>query len=225
MDIEFNGENVRLIIKASNRQSIRLQVTEQGEIDLRVPASQTKQAVLAFLKQHEHWLSERLQKAKEQQAIRQEGVHILGSYHGYSGQNVKRLSIENGQIIVPVHWSHSDRSHFLEAHLRQESKRLFQSMIEQWWPYFADRGHRMPTLRVKKMKTRWGSLSTKGYINLNLYLMAAPVELVELVVVHELCHLEHFDHGAGFKSLMTQLLPDWRTRDAELKRMGMRIGF
>src|SRR5690554_7982974 len=68
------------------------------------------------------------------------------------------------------------------------------------------------------MRTRWGSLSQRGYINLNLAFIQLPEALMELVVVHELCHLKHFDHGVGFKQLMTQCFPDWRERERALQR-------
>src|SRR5690554_5936291 len=77
--------------------------------------------------------------------------------------------------------------------------------------------------RVKKMRTRWGSLSQRGYINLNLALIQLPEALMELVVVHELCHLKHFDHGVGFKQLMTQCLPDWRERERALQAYGHQL--
>src|SRR5690606_39832156 len=76
-----------------------------------------------------------------------------------------------------------------------------------------------PQLRIKKMRTRWGSLSQRGYINLNLALMQLPEHLLELVVVHELCHLKHFDHGPGFRALMSQCLPDWRVREQQLSQL------
>ena len=78
-------------------------------------------------------------------------------------------------------------------------------------------------LRIKRMRTRWGSLSKKGYINLNLALLSLPEDLIELVVVHELCHLEHFDHGPVFIACMTSCLPDWRARDKRINQAGLML--
>ena len=53
--------------------------------------------------------------------------------------------------------------------------------------------------------------------------MQLPAELIELVVVHELCHLKHFDHGTGFKSLMSEALPDWRQREKRLQQASANV--
>jgi len=44
-----------------------------------------------------------------------------------------------------------------------------------------------------------------------------------LVVVHELCHLKHFDHGPGFRRLMTECLPDWQQRDKQLNHLSQNV--
>lgn len=66
------------------------------------------------------------------------------------------------------------------------------------------------------MKSRWGSLSSRGYINLNLELIKTPLPCIEYVVLHELCHLEHMNHGPGFRRLLSQCLPDWQQRRQQL---------
>lgn len=66
-------------------------------------------------------------------------------------------------------------------------------------------------LTVRKMKTRWGSCSPmKRHITLNSELAAKGPEYLEYVVVHELAHFQHPNHGAGFQALMDALLPGWR---------------
>lgn len=75
----------------------------------------------------------------------------------------------------------------------------------------------LPQLRVKNMRTRWGSLSSRGYINLNMKLMHLPEHLIEMVVVHELCHSHHLHHGQAFYQLMAQHMPDYQQRERELR--------
>ena len=76
--------------------------------------------------------------------------------------------------------------------------------------------HRMPVLRVKKMRSRWGSLSRRGYINLSLALMQYPPAVIDYVVMHELCHLEYMHHGPAFHALMDRRMPDWPARKRRL---------
>jgi hypothetical protein len=71
---------------------------------------------------------------------------------------------------------------------------------------------------VRDMTSRWGSCSMKTRrITLNLKLFHKPDECVEYVIVHELCHLIHPDHGKGFYALLEKELPDWKARRKKLK--------
>lgn len=73
-------------------------------------------------------------------------------------------------------------------------------------------------LQMRQMYRKWGSCSRTGTITLNEALCFVPPHLAEYVVFHELVHLREFNHGAGFKALMSQHMPDWQARDKELNR-------
>lgn len=59
---------------------------------------------------------------------------------------------------------------------------------------------------IKNNRSNWGSCSAKNTINLNLHLMRIPEHLRDYVILHELCHLRHHDHGPQFHKLLEQLL-------------------
>ena len=68
-------------------------------------------------------------------------------------------------------------------------------------------------VRVRKMQTRWGSCNhAKGYLNFSLSLIERDPHFVEYVVLHELAHLIHANHGADFYALIAQIMPDFRAR-------------
>ena len=75
-----------------------------------------------------------------------------------------------------------------------------------------------PFLTLRKMKTRWGSMSTSGRLTLNLELIKAPRECIEYVVYHELCHLHHQNHGPAYYQLLDRTLPDWKRRKEQLEQ-------
>jgi hypothetical protein len=67
------------------------------------------------------------------------------------------------------------------------------------------------------MKTRWGSLAKSGALTLNTDLVRAPLECIEYVITHELCHLKHHDHSSGFYKLLEKVMPDWEKRKRRLE--------
>ncbi len=75
-----------------------------------------------------------------------------------------------------------------------------------------------PPWRHSFMRSQWGSCSSDGKISLNTHLIKTPAPLIDYVVLHELCHLRHHNHGKRFYSLMTRHMPDWQQRRTELNR-------
>ena len=74
-------------------------------------------------------------------------------------------------------------------------------------------GRKIARVRVRKMQTRWGSCNhAKGYLNFSLSLIERDLRFVEYVVLHELAHLIHANHGTDFYALIAQIMPDFRAR-------------
>ena len=69
---------------------------------------------------------------------------------------------------------------------------------------------------IRKMKARWGSCSSQGELCFNSLLMQKDEALIDLVIVHELCHLRHFNHNRAFYKLLGNVLPDWQEREKML---------
>lgn len=94
---------------------------------------------------------------------------------------------------------------------------LFTEILDEFYPLFVPYGVKKPKLRVRTMKSCWGScLVNKGIITLNRKLLMKPRECIEYVVVHELCHFIHPNHSKQFYGFMEQFIPDWKERKARL---------
>ncbi|GAA6145556.1 SprT family zinc-dependent metalloprotease [Thalassolituus maritimus] len=214
---------MKVLLSASVRKSIRLQVTSQGEVDIRVPVGTPKADVLTFVRRHQDWLSERRDAVKERERKRDSSLMLYGRELPIVDSALGEFLVTDQQVWMPHDWPAEKKEKAIDKWQREEARRCFTRLIEEWWPRFSKPGRERPVLRVKRMRTRWGSLSKRGYINLNLALLSLPEDLIELVVVHELCHLEHFDHGPGFKAAMTSCLPDWRARDKRINQAGLML--
>ena len=78
-------------------------------------------------------------------------------------------------------------------------------------------------ITIRNQKTRWGSCSSKGNLNFNCLLMLAPDEVVDYVVIHELCNLIEMNHSKAFWKQVEQVMPDYKKHRKWLKDHGNEI--
>ena len=101
--------------------------------------------------------------------------------------------------------------------LAQEAARVIPERVRYW----AERmGVTYGRVTIRNQKTRWGSCNAKGDLNFNCLLMLAPPEVLDSVVVHELCHRKHMNHSAAFYAEIARVMPDYKIRHAWLKQNG-----
>lgn len=80
-------------------------------------------------------------------------------------------------------------------------------------------------ISIRKQKTRWGSCSSKGNLNFNCLLMLTPPEVIDYVVVHELCHRKEMNHSKAFWNEVQRIIPDYKSYEKWLKNAGRFIMF
>jgi predicted metal-dependent hydrolase len=100
--------------------------------------------------------------------------------------------------------------------IQQDLKKQIMGYVHQ---YYESLG-RPNQLKLKKMTSRWGSLSHKKNMNINWLLAFAPKDVLEYVVVHELCHLTHMNHSKRFWDLVEANFPSYKSTEQWLKKNG-----
>ncbi len=107
---------------------------------------------------------------------------------------------------------------------QEELNRLFllaKEVIPQRVRYYADVINVKPNrISFRRQKTRWGSCSAKGNLNFNCLLMLAPLEVIDSVVVHELCHLKQMNHSKNFYKEVLKAYPEYKKHHRWLKENG-----
>lgn len=104
--------------------------------------------------------------------------------------------------------------------LAEEALKVIPERVE----YFAKViGVTYGKITIRNQKTRWGSCSSKGNLNFNCLLMLAPPEVLDYVVVHELCHRKQMNHSKAFWLEVEKVLPDYKEVRKWLKEEGSQM--
>ena len=109
--------------------------------------------------------------------------------------------------------------------LKRDAKKIIPARVE----YYAKlSGITYNRIFIRLQKSRWGSCSIEGNLNFNALLALMPLEVLDSVVVHELCHRRHMDHSKAFYDEVLKIFPDYKKWDKWLKQNGaayqLRVG-
>jgi len=96
-----------------------------------------------------------------------------------------------------------------EREIRDLANRAGKYIHERVRHYATQMGVSYGRITIRSQRTRWGSCSGKGNLNFNCLLMLAPPQVIDYVVVHELCHRIHMNHSAAFWAEVEEVLPDY----------------
>ena len=200
------------------------------------PAKVSEEKIHQFVQSKQEWIVQALARiaAKSQQhinlapAVYGHGAEI--PYQGASYQlavrptKLKKIKIEfSREFIAHVPDALIIKDHSAEIKealirwMKKESKAQVELLVKQ----HAVKKRLFPqAIKIKTQKSRWGSCGIHNDININWLLIIAPPEVLEYVVVHELCHIKVRNHSAHFWALVAEHLPDYQSRRHWLKKHG-----
>lgn len=96
----------------------------------------------------------------------------------------------------------------------QQARQVIGNRVQHYRQFM---GEEVTAIRIKDVKSRWGSCSSKRNLNFNWRLVMAPMEVLDYVVVHELCHLKEMNHSGAFWELVEAVLPEYKKQRKWLK--------
>ncbi len=108
----------------------------------------------------------------------------------------------------------------IERALRKEAKEHLPRRVAELSGKY---GFKYRNVYIKNLKTRWGSCSSKGNINLNIHLMRLPENLIDLVILHELAHTIELNHSKKFWAILDKIFGNAKLKDKELKKYKTQI--
>lgn len=224
----------------SNRKTIAIQLLEDGSIKVSAPFSVTKNQIDEIIEDKRSWILKKQEElkriCKEKNVDRKfedgEKISYLGK--NYSLKIIKakediqsKVVIENDNMVIYIN----------EKFISEDSKEYKRNIIKKWLierfrdiiikkieKYSICIGVNPTKITIREQKTRWGSCSSKGSINLNWKLVMAPIEVIDYIIVHELCHMIEMNHSKKYWNIVSSIMPDYDEYRKWLKENGHKLG-
>ncbi len=231
LELAMAGGTTIRVLKAAHPRARRLRLTV-GAKGARVtyPRGTHPSQVSAFLRSHADWLEKKLDELNLiveplpplrvgypcTFSLRGETVALDWAEGAYPRIETR---VQGLTLVIPRPYSRAlpIARGLLASHLET----LIRRDVSRWLASYVPQLGLAPTsLRIRPMKSLWGSLDTRDRINLDLALALAPPAALRYVLAHELCHLKVRNHSPRFWAQVEQLFPHWREQRDWLRQRG-----
>ncbi|MEG3152207.1 SprT family zinc-dependent metalloprotease [Sphingomonas sp. ZT3P38] len=224
----LGDELVPFSLVRSDRKSLGITVNPDSSLTVTAPQDVSEDAILERLRQRGPWI---LRSRRAFDALRPRTPprqYLSGETHWFKGREYRlRVDPERAPGVELT------ATHLIVGGIDPSETSRVRNRVQNWYQregraVMSARYAEMlrtfpcdarPRLIVRPMEKRWGSLTPGGRaLILNRRLAEVDHRLIDYVIVHELCHLVHPDHGAGFLKLLGDQMPDWPARKDRLER-------
>lgn len=225
--IEVRGIPVEIVRKDIKNLHVGV-YPPQGRVRVAAPLRLDDEAVRLAVITRLGWIR-RQQDGFQQQDRQSEREMVTGESHFFQGRRYRLDVIEhegppsvempnNTTMLLRVRpgTDRDGRDAVLQRWYRRRLREQLPALLTKWEPKV---GVGVTELRIKKMKTRWGTCNREAKrIWLNLELVKKPASCLEYILVHEMVHFLERHHDERFRDLMDELMPQWRLHREELNR-------
>ncbi len=221
----FPPEFEQILIKRSTRRkTIAIKLKNDFSVELFAPMHLPEERLRKAYGEFTPWLQKKFQQLARQPEL----AHPLrfefkvGNNFYFCGQSYPLAAAENSnssvivlekdKLLTPT-GEPGEIKKLLEAFYRRHARRLISSRLE----FFSNKfGFAMPAININGARGRFGSCNSKKELNFSWHLAMYPMELIDLVILHECAHFREMNHSKAFYAVLSEYLPDHRQRNREL---------
>lgn len=235
--IPYGDEILRIAVRRGPMRTLHrigIHVEPDGRVLVDAPEHATDAQILTAVAKKARWISghlraihKRLSQLLPREYVSGESLLYLGRRYmlkvlfDKASRGTARMRGRTIEVTVPRRDPAAVRA-ALDAWYLVRAKEVLSSRLDavaaplRWV-------RQCPPVRFQAMRVQWGSCSPAGRLTLNPHLVKAPRECIDYVLLHELCHLRHHNHGVGFYRTLALHMPHWRELKSMLDEMADRI--
>ena len=215
----YLGETIHLEIKYKNRTTIGMTIDSYGNVEVQAPKGTPDDRVLQLVEENWELIQKKLKEMKDRQLGPQKKVYEYGESFLYLGNHYpiqifedvnitqEHVVFEDSELHIYVKQPDPEKiKQALKRFYYQQCKALVEESISSFQSNFKTKPR---SIRISDSKANWGTCDSKLQLTFNWRLAMAPREVIDYVVVHEMCHMVHLNHDRSFWRLVGKIMPDY----------------
>ena len=202
--------DIKYKIVRSDRKSIALVIDSEARLIVRAPFGTREGEITGFIKQKKRWIIEKQKKISALNTKHSPVAIKNGGNFVYQGKtytikigSVSKIQFSGNKIIIPKGF----KKEKVVAWLKREARKLINERLEK---YAGIMGIRYSTVRLSGARTRWGSCSGRDRLSFTWRLIMCPIEAIDYVIIHELCHITYKNHSPAFWAMVKRICPKFK---------------
>ncbi len=222
-------EDIEFRVIYSGRRTIGISVLPDTSVVVRVPYLTSQKTISRIISGKYRWILKHRDNYRRLNNGLLKKSYTAGEVHLFRG-NESILTIEksvkpyirfdDGIIVLGLEKADSPITvkRLLYRGYKNEALKILPELMNKVLREHENQMFKPEGLIIRTMKRRWGSCSNKGIITLSTELIKLADLYIEYVIIHELCHLRHHNHGSQYYKLLSEVFPEWKTVRKELRK-------
>jgi predicted metal-dependent hydrolase len=232
-EFRYGRSTIEYQLVIEDRKNLAITVNPDKSVVVKAPLESSLDEIQAKMVKRGQWIVKQLNYFDKFHPLQPERQYVGGETHYYLGRQY-RLRIRRGPknsvkligkffvVRTPEPGNRERIELLMKEWYAIHAQLLLDRRVKIYWERILGSGFRTLEIQYRTMKRRWGSYSQNGTITFNIELVKAPLNCVDYVIVHELCHLVHPNHDKGFYRLVESIMPQWRSNKEKLELFGAR---
>lgn len=232
-EFQYGRSTLEYELIYEDRKNLAITVRPDKSIVVKAPPKSCAGEIQAKLEKRGKWILEQINYFDKFHPIQPDREYVSGETHYYLGRQYRLLIRKNGQESVKL-----IGKFFIVETKDPENREHIRSIMNEWYAEHAklllDRrimayakkilgsGYSVIDTTYKYLKRRWGSYNPNGSLTFNIELVKTPINCIDYVIIHEICHILHPNHDKGFYRLLTEHIPEWQEMKDKLELYGAR---
>ncbi|MBR6034269.1 MAG: M48 family metallopeptidase [Clostridia bacterium] len=205
------------IIIRKNIKNFYIQIKD-GKVYVKAPRKMPESEIAKLLKKKEEWIKKSVQNQETKAENSKQYLELLGEKYfiQFVPSNRECIEIEGSKAyLYTKEDTQKEREKLIKNLYKKYALKQYTATTEKMMQVT---GLSPDSWKIRDIKSAWGSCSSKRAITLSLNLVQKREELIEYVVLHELCHLKHMNHSKDFWNLVGKYMPNYKACRKELKK-------